>query len=277
VTDAGAARARSHRALLVPPEHGAWSWLLVPWLAGAAVGLAGEPTAPRAGLAVGLTLVAALAAFLARQPATVWLHARQGRGRPADRGPALRWALALGLVALLALLLLLALGRTALASLVVPLAVVLLAYLLAARRGRAATRSLWMELSGAVGLALAAPAAIVAASGHMAPAAWALWALLALQNATGVLYVRTRLADTKGRPARRASSAAAHAAALAAVVLAGARGWVPALAVVPFGAYLARALWAARRPRPVADVKRFGLREVGVEIAGGALLAAGFL
>ena len=57
----------------------------------------------------------------------------------------------------------------------------------------------------------------------------------------------------------------------------GVSGWTPLLAAAPFAGFLVRALWAVRQPRPVADIKRFGFSEVGVELLGGALIAASYL
>jgi hypothetical protein len=58
------------RSLVLPTEHGTWAWLLVPWLVGAVVGLAGGDAATMAGLAVLLTLVGGPSATMLRQPAT---------------------------------------------------------------------------------------------------------------------------------------------------------------------------------------------------------------
>ncbi|HSN75639.1 MAG TPA: YwiC-like family protein [Anaerolineae bacterium] len=277
MTAAAPRRAFFRKSLVVPTEHGAWSWLLVPWLVGAAVGLAAPAAAPLAGLALLLTLVGGLSAYMIRQPATATLRIRQGRGRKADQPLALGWAVGFSLLALLCLLGLLLLGRTALLGLAIPFLAILLAYLLAARSGRAAMRSLSMELAGAAGLALTAPAAYIAASGELTPVALALWALLALQNAMGVLYVRQRLADSKQRTANRSLTLWGHVAAFAIVLASGALGWTPLLTAVPFAGFLVRALWAVRQPRPVPDIKRFGFTEVAVELLGGALIAVGYL
>lgn len=172
---------------------------------------------------------------------------------------------------------LLLLGRYALLSLAVPFGVILLAYLLAARRGRAAMRSLGMELAGAAGLALAASAAYIAATGQLTGDALGLWALLALQNITGVLYVRQRLADASQRDSSRALTLWGHVAAFVAVTVSGVLGWTPLLAAVPFAGFLVRSLWVVRGHRPVPNMKRFGFTEVGVELLGGALIAAGYL
>lgn len=270
-------RALFRKSLVVPTEHGAWSWLLVPWLVGAVVGLAAPAGAPLPGLALLLTLAGGLCAYMIRQPATAALRIRQGRGRQADRSLALGWAVGFSLASLCCLLGLFLLGRTALLGLAVPFAAILVAYLLAARSGRAAMRSLWMELAGAVGLALTAPAAYIAATGELTPVAAALWALMGLQNAMGVLYVRQRLADSKQRDGNRSLTLWGHVAAFAAVLVSGMLGWTPLLAAAPFAGFLARALWAVRQPRPVPNIKRFGFTEVGVELLGGALIAASYL
>lgn len=277
MTVAAPRRVYYRKSLVVPTEHGAWSWLLVPWLVGAVVGLATPLSAPLPILALLLTLVGGLSAYMRRQPATAWVRIRRGRGRKADQPLALGWMLGFGLVALLCLLGLLLLGRSALLGLALPFAVILPAYLVAARRGRAAMRSLWMELAGAVGLALTAAAAYIAVTGQLTTTALALWALLALQNATGVFYVRQRLAGPQEHDANRGLTLWGHVAAFAAVAAAGALAWIPWLAALPFAGFLARGLWAVQRPRPVANMKRFGFTEVGVELLGGALIALGYL
>jgi hypothetical protein len=152
----------------------------------------------------------------------------------------------------------------------------LLLYLGAARSGRVGMRALRMELIGAVGLALMAPAAVIAATGHLSGPIWALWGLMGMQNALGVLYVRLRLADTHQRPAGRSSVLWGHAIGLAAVVIAGMLAWVPLPAALPFAGVLLRAVWAIRRSRPVLDVRRFGFTEVGVEVLSGAWIAAAY-
>ncbi len=265
------------KSLVVPTEHGAWSWLLVPWLVGAVFGLASPDDAAWAGRALTLPLIGGLSAYMIRQPATAWLRIRQGRGRQADRPLALGWTAGFSLLSLLCLLGLLALGRSALLGLALPFLAIQVAYLLAARSGRAAMRSLWMELAGAAGLALTAPAAYISATGQLTPVALALWALLALQNTMGVLYVRLRLADTRQRDGSRSLTLWGHVAAFAALLASSALGWTPLLAAAPFAGFLVRALWAVQQPRPVPDIKRFGFTEVGVELLGGALIAAGYL
>lgn len=278
MTEIAISRRRFFRkSLVIPTEHGSWSWLLVPFFVGAAVAGPIAGSGDRLGwLALALTLIGGLCAFLMRQPATAWLRIRQGRARRADEPLAAGWTLGLAAAAGLCLAGSLAIGRTALLWLVIPFAVVLLLYLVAARSGRAGMRALWMELIGAVGLALMAPAAVIAATGRLNGLVWALWGLMGIQNALGVLYVRLRLADTHQRPSSRSSVFWSHASGLAAVVIAGLLGWTPLLAACPFAGVLLRAMWAVRQTRPVLDVRRFGFTEVGVEVLSGAWIASSY-
>jgi hypothetical protein len=253
------------KQLLLPAEHGSWSWLLVPYLVGTAV-------ADTFNLATLLVLVGSLALFLLRQPATIWLRIRQGRGRQSDGPIVKRLVLGLSGLALLCLLGLVMLGVTAMFWLALPVAGLLAVYVAAALGHQTSVRVLWMELAGAAGLALTAPAAYAAATGQMTAVAWWLWLLLALLNVLGVLYVRLRLADTHGRAAGRRPMLAAHLVGLAVVVGTAVTGHIPPLALLPFLGLAGRALWAYPRPRPIPHIKKFGFTEIGVELASGLLL-----
>lgn len=258
------------KSLLVPTEHGSWSWLLVPFMVGVLVtSCVGDPGRLPL-LALALTLLGGLCAFLIRQPAAAWLRVRRGRASRADEPLAAGWTLGQALLAGLCLTSLLILGRVVLLWLLFPFSAVPVLYLVAARSGRAGMRALWTELAGAFGLALMAPAAVIAVTSRLDGLGWALWGVTGIQNALGVLDARLRLADTRGRPANRALTPWGHATGLAAVLVAGLLGWVPLLAALPFAGVLFRALWAVRRPRPVADVRHFGFAEVGVEVLSGA-------
>ena len=274
MTDAPIARRKFFsKSLVIHTEHGSWSWLLVPFLVGAAVTARVGADGRSPLLPLALTLIGGLSAFLIRQPAAAWLRIRRGRASPADAPLAAGWSLGLAAVAGLCLAGLLALGRATLLWLVIPFAGVLLFYLAASRSGRAALRALWTELIGAAGLALMAPAAVIAAAGDLRPLAWALWGLMGAQNALGVLYVRLRLADTHARPADRTIVLGGHAAGLVVVVIAGLLDWVPLPTTLPFVGFLLRAIWVASKPRPIPDVRRFGFTEVGVELLSGAWIA----
>lgn len=258
------------KQLVIPAEHGSWSWLLVPYLVGILV-------AGSWNLATLLVLIGGLAGFLLRQPATAWMRIRAGRGRRADEPLARWWSVALAAIALLCLAGLLLLGRGMLLWLILPMMAIFAFYLLASRQRRAGTRTLWMEIAGAAGLAAMAPSAYIAAAGQLDGTAWVLWGLMASQNALGVLYVRVRIADSHDREVDRSSILWSHTAILALLIVAAFSGLIPWLATVPFLGFLLRAAWTAIRPRPIGNIKRFGFSEVGVELVGGLLIAAGFL
>ncbi|MFN2187892.1 MAG: YwiC-like family protein [Candidatus Promineifilaceae bacterium] len=257
------------KQLVIPAEHGSWPWFLVPYFVGVLV-------AREWNFAAALVLIGGLAGFLVRQPAISWMRIRAGKGRKADLGLARAWTIGLGSAAAGSFIGLLLMGLVEMLWLLIPMVVIFVLYLIASRQRRASVRTLWMEAAGAAGLAAAAPAAYIAATGSLDETAWVLWGLMAAQNALGVLYVRTRIADTRGREMSRSPILAGHVGALLLVIAAAVWEIVPWLVVVPYAAYLARAVWTAVAVRPVENVVRFGFSEVGVEIAGGLLVAAGY-
>lgn len=259
-----------HKPYLLPAEHGSWSWLLVPFLVGAAV--SGSWSA-----AIVLVLSGGLSAFLMRQPATAWLRIRRGRGRRRDEAVTVFWTGLFALIAILSLAGLLLLERYSLLWLLPPVAVILLIYLSVAQINRAQVRNLWMELAGAAGLAVMAPAAYVASKNVLDGTAWLLWALMATQNVLGALYVRLRISDTHEREQARLPVLLSHVVGLLLVAAALALAASNMLALVPFAVFVLRALWLARAPRPIANIKRFGFSEVGVELVAGLWLIFSFL
>lgn len=264
------ARRWIRKAYLLPAEHGSWSWLLVPYLVGAAI-------APQWSLASLLVLLGGLSVFLLRQPATAWLRIKQGRGRRSDEAVTLAWsAIFLGLTAI-SFVALLMLRRLVLVWLLPPVSALLMVYIAVARINRARVRSMWMEIAGAAGLAVMAPAAYAAGSGKLDTVAWLIWFLLALQNILGVFYVRLRIADKHDRPEPRLPVLLSHATGLVLVALALALTSASLLVLVPFAFFLARACWLAAEQRPLTNIKQFGFTEVGVELAAGVWLILSFL
>jgi hypothetical protein len=255
--------------LILPGEHGSWSLTLTPFVIGAGV-------AGRVNAAVWLCLLAVLCLFLARQPINLWLRVRRGRARRDDGPAAAFWSLILLGLAGLAGLGLIGLERWPVLWLAIPAAVVLALTLLIA--GRLGPRRLSAELVGAVGLALGAPAAYVAASGALNGTAGLLWLLSALHNAISVMYVRYRIDLNHQRATRRGAAAmvAAHGISLTLVLAAWAAGWLPGVTVAALGALLLRAIYVAWRGPEVADVRRFGFAEMGFALAFAALVIVGF-
>ncbi len=257
------------KSILLPAEHGSWVWLLVPLAVGAWVG--GSVRAE-----LWLLLAAALAIFLFRQPFIVWMRLRKGKGRPADRPLAAGWSALLASTGLICLAALLGRGLGRLLWLGLPLIPVLVVYVVAASNRQSKVRTAWIELAGALGLAVTAPAAYVASTGRLDRTAWILWAVVAAQSALGMFYVRLRIADTHRRPARRWVPMAVHGVVTLGAIAGVLADGLPWPAAVPFVALFARSIWVSLIPRPIASVKRFGMMEAGVAVVAGLMVVLGY-
>lgn len=209
----------------------------------------------------------ALGAFLARTPLQALLS------KPQDQSARL-W---LGLYAAAALLGFLPLfffwQRWLLLAFALPVALLLAANLRANLTGRRFSAA--NEAAGVLGLCLGAPAAYYALSGGLQARAWSLWLLSGIYFLGPIFHVKLAAlqhrasADASFLPdlkAMRRRSLAYHGLALAAVVLWGALGDLPAAAAIPFGAALVKAgLRALQEPQRV-DFRRLGFQEVGYTI-----------
>lgn len=253
------------KALLLPAEHGSWSWLLVPFVVGAAL-------APAWSFASLMTLIGGLSAFLLRQPATAWLRIRQGRGRRSDEPVALGWTLFFAALGALSFAALIVMRRLDVLWLIPPAAAIFGVYIAVAQINRAQVRNMWMELAGAVGLAIMAPAAYIAGGGQLDEGGWLIWLLLAAQNGLGMFYVRLRIADTHNREAARMPVLLAHIVGTVVVFVALDVAGAQMLAIAPTVFFLLRAGWATLKPRSIANIKRFGFMEVGIELLAGMWL-----
>jgi len=256
--------------MILPTEHGSWSLMLTPFVIGA--GVAGKLTPP-----VWLCLIAVLALFLARQPVTLWIRIQRGKGRRADGPAALFWSAILLVIGGLAGIGLLAIGRWPVLWLALPaVGILIITLAITAWKG---PRLLSTELIGVIGLALAAPAAYVAATGQLDLTAWLTWGVSAAHSVISVLYVRLRIDERHERAtySQAMTVVAAHVFSLAAAVGLSLAGVLPPLLAIPVGLLLIRALYAAWRKPPLNDVKRFGFTEMGLALGFAALVIAAFL
>lgn len=263
----------------LPREHGGWFLFLVPLAVG--LGVAGEWNGR--GLAFA---AAALALFLARQPLSLAIQAWRGKRTRADLPALLAWlAIYGGVVAaaggalllrdrLWGLLLLGAMGAGLLA---------LQLWATAARRAR----TLWSEVIGTAGLALAAPGTHYAATGAWSVTAFALWAFMATIGVGGVLYSRWRL--RRRRLAARASSEelppapprvsvlAHYGIALVVAWLLAWLGWAPWASVPLYLILLGRVVWGTRpAARPDRTVLAIGLGEGIATIVSGLWIVVAY-
>mgnify|MGYP005855143739 CR=1 FL=1 len=228
------------RQAALPQEHGAWVFLLSPLLIGL---FAGE----RWSAASTLVVIAALAAFLVRQPVALLVKIASGRRARRDLPAALFWALAYTLIGLAALAGLVAQGHVYQLSLALPGLPVFAWHLWLISR-RAERRQVGVEL---------------VASG-------VLWALTWLQSAASIVYAYLRLAQrelpqTPSLPARlsmagRALAYTSFNLAFAAVLALG--GFVPPWLPLPYALQWAESLWGALRPALGARPTAIGVRQL---------------
>ena len=240
------------RNIALPVEHGGWGFSLEPVL----VGLLVAASLP------GLFLsVAAMAAFLARQPLKMVMGDRR-RARRLRRTPvAERFSLLYISIALLSFL---AAIKTAASYefllpvlLAAPLALVQLIYDRARR-----SRALLPELAGATAMASIAASMALASSWSRA-AAFGLWAILAARVVPTILYVRARLGTLHGRAASKAVVITMHVLALIAALM---LAWIKlahVLAIIALFILLVRALFGFSEYDRATSAKQIGIRELG--------------
>jgi hypothetical protein len=173
------------RTIALPQEHGSWIFLISPLL----IGLFAGKNLNAGSLA--LTL-AALVAFLIRQPITVSVKIYSGRRPRTDLPAAKFWIIVYGLVLLLACLELLYLEYRFILYLAIPGAIVFgwHLFLVSKRRERGQPG---VEIIASGVLALAAPAAYWVSLGYYEPMGWWLWILNWFQSAASIVYAYLRL------------------------------------------------------------------------------------
>jgi hypothetical protein len=149
------------RHIALPQDHGAWVFLFSPLLIGLFA-------AQKFTLASLIFVIAALAAFLLRQPASIAVKAYSGRRSSRDLPIARFWIIIYSLIGLASFVALVYLGFGYLLYLVI-------------------------EIVASGVLALAAPAAFWVGQGHPDPQGWILFGLVWLQSAASIVYAYLRL------------------------------------------------------------------------------------
>lgn len=173
------------RAIAIPQDHGSWVFIFSPLFIGIFAG-------GRFTLASLCLVIAAMAAFMSRQPVTVAVKAYSGR-RPRTDLPAARfWIVVYGVIALAALAGLILLGFWDILLLSVPGLPVFAWHLYLVSR-RAERKQAGVEIIATGVLSLAAPAAFWIGKGGYAPLGWVLWLLIWLQSAASIVHAYMRL------------------------------------------------------------------------------------
>jgi len=163
------------KVIALPSEHGSWVFILSPLLIGLFAG--GNFSSATVYL-----IIAAMAAFLIRQPVTIAVKAYSGRRSRRDLPAARFWMVIYGLVALFGLVGLIIEGYAYVLVLALPGIPVFAWHLYLVSR-RAERRQPGIEIVGAGVLALAAPAACWVGLGRIDPSGWWLFILVWFQSA----------------------------------------------------------------------------------------------
>ena len=175
----------SRKQIFLPQDHGAWVFIFSPLLVGLFAG--GRFTLASLGL-----VVAAITAFLLRQPITIMVKAYAGRRARSDLRAARFWIALYGIIILLALIVLVRAGFGYILILTLPGAPVFAWHLWLVSR-REERRQVNIEIIATGVLSLAAPAAYWVGNEGYNPAGWWLWILVWFQSAASIVYAYLRL------------------------------------------------------------------------------------
>jgi hypothetical protein len=179
------------RQIYLPQDHGSWVFILSPLLIGLFAG-------GTFSLASFYLVVAAVAAFLIRQPITMAVKVYSDRRARTDLPAARFWFILYGAIILLALIGLLRAGAGYVLFLAIPGLPVFAWHLWLVSR-REERRQVNVEIIATGVLALAAPAAYWTGIGRYDPTGWWLWVLTWLQNAASIVHAYLRLEQREWR------------------------------------------------------------------------------
>ena len=183
------------RHIALPQDHGSWVFILSPLLIGLFAGGHFSPASIN-------LIIAAMGAFLLRQPVSIAVRAYAGRRSRADLPAARFWMLVYGVIILLAVAGLVAEGFSYILYLAVPGIPVFIWHLYLVSK-RAERRQAGVEILATGTLSLAAPAAFWIGQGGYDPLGWPLWLLTWLQSAASIVYAYLRLQQREMPPKRK--------------------------------------------------------------------------
>ncbi|MEW5871881.1 MAG: YwiC-like family protein [Chloroflexota bacterium] len=252
------------RHIALPQDHGSWVFLLSPLLIGLFAG--GEFS-----LATDFLVLAALAAFLIRQPVTIAVKAYNGRRSRRDLPAARFWMVVYALLGLAALAGLVRLGFSYILLLALPGAPVFAWHLYLVSR-RAERRQAGVEIIASGVLALAAPAGLWVGLGSPDPSGWWLFVLTWLQSAASIVYAYLRLEqrDLAEMPALPSRLRMAWRALLyttfnlLVVTILSLMDILPPFLVAPYALQWLETLWGTFKPAIGVKPTAIGIRQLVV-------------
>jgi len=180
------------KQIAIPQDHGSWVFILSPLLVGIFAG-------GKFNSAIFSLAIAAMSAFMIRQPMTIFVKALSGRRPKTDLPPARFWLLVYGGISALALIVLIMQGFSYVLFLAIPGAPVFAWHLWLVSR-RAERKQAGVEVIATGVLSLTAPAAYWVALGGYNSTGWWLWAWTWLQSAASIVYAYLRLEQRELKP-----------------------------------------------------------------------------
>jgi hypothetical protein len=173
------------RVIALPQDHGSWVFLFSPLI----IGLFAGQNFSTGSLAL---TIAAITAFLIRQPVSIATKAFSGRRPRSDLPVAFFWVVIYGIILIISLAVLLAYGYFFILYLAIP-GVAVFAWHLVLVSKRKERGQAGVEILATGVLALSAPAAYWVSFGNYIPDGWWLWILTWMQSAASIVYAYLRL------------------------------------------------------------------------------------
>jgi hypothetical protein len=259
-------RSNFKKQIAIPQDHGSWVFILSPLLIGSFAGKS-------FGYGTLNIVIAAMSAFMLRQPMTVFVKAVSGRRPIADLDPARFWALTYGSIAALAVIGLMLEGFGYILYLAVP-GIPVFAWHLWLVSKREERRQAGVEVIATGVLSLAAPAAYWVGQGQYDPAGWWLWLFTWLQSAASIVYAYLRLeqreqAEVKSRSGQWRLGTRSLLYTSFNLILStalGLAGLIPQWIFVPFLIQWLETLWGITHPAAGWKPTRIGVRQLIVSI-----------
>ena len=254
------------KQIFLPQDHGSWVFIFSPLLVGLFAG-------GQFSLASLSLVIAALAAFLIRQPITMMVKAYSGR-RPKDDLPAARfWVGIYSAVACAALFSLVTHGFLYILYLAVPGIPVFAWHLWLVSR-REERRRAGVEIVAIGVLSLGAPAAYWVGIGRYDPVGWWLWLLVWMQSAASIVYAYLRLEqrEQKQVPERGEQwqmgfrTAAYTSFNLASSLTLGLVSVLPRFLFIPYLVQWMETMWGITHPAVGWKPTRIGIRQLIVSV-----------
>lgn len=252
------------RHIALPTDHGSWVFILSPLLIGLFAGKF---------LTLGsiVLVIAALAAFLIRQPITIAVKVYSGRRPKRDLEPALFWIAVYGVFLIFSLGFLIIQGFAYILWIAIPASIVFAWHLVLYSRRRE-RRQAGIEVVGSGVLSLAAPAAFWVSKGDLDPFGWWLFILIWLQSAASIVYIYLRLdqkdwetVPSKSERFKHAWRALSYAGFnFIFVLIFSLLKVIPPLLTIPYALQLLETIWGSFRPATGFKPTYLGFRQLAV-------------